>query len=381
MSRPSGTDGPRVLAFADGAESLVAACRVHAPLAELRRQGLIAGYVVTDHTLHGLPRSGRFDVVWLQRAVDPTLAHILAERLEGRFLLDVDDHLLCRPAYIEPRSFPRDRGVRRALAACRVLTVPTRRLASLLAARSGEDLAGKALTCPNAVDFPEAPLRVPARPSGIVLTQGHRLALTVSRNEVLGAVVDCARHHGLPVHYYGSPLSPSEDAVGFARIARPAGVLSYADYHEVLAASPALMGVAPLETVGDPDTVEFVSGKSDIKMVELGGYGHPSVYSRALPYVESDLSCGRLAENTYESWSAALRDVLEGSWAQLADEQRRVREKRSLQRVARERWWPAMQAATLERPVDVASMIGRSHRARSRLDAASARVRWHLRRH
>ncbi len=56
---------------------------------------------------------------------------------------------------------------------------------------------------------------------------------------------------------------------------------TWGEYHSALAGPPALLGIAPLETEGDPDTVEFVSGKSDVKMAEYGGFGHPAVYSAA----------------------------------------------------------------------------------------------------
>ena len=68
---PIRSDGPRVLAIADVAVSYVAAWRVHGPLAALKRLGLVADFAVTDAALRGLPSRGRFDVVWLQRAVDP----------------------------------------------------------------------------------------------------------------------------------------------------------------------------------------------------------------------------------------------------------------------------------------------------------------------
>lgn len=78
MSSQRSATGPRVLAFADGRDSLVAACRLHAPLAALRHAGLIDEYVVTDATLRGAPRSGLFDVVWLQRRASAALARLIA---------------------------------------------------------------------------------------------------------------------------------------------------------------------------------------------------------------------------------------------------------------------------------------------------------------
>ena len=109
MTRLAARTHTRVLAFADVRESLVAAARVHAPLEALKRAGLVSDYVVTDATLRGAPRGGEFDVVWLQRGADAWLAQAVATRLAGAYLFDVDDHLLCRPAYLGPADMPEPR--------------------------------------------------------------------------------------------------------------------------------------------------------------------------------------------------------------------------------------------------------------------------------
>jgi hypothetical protein len=372
---------PRVLAFADVRTSLVASARVHAPLRALREAGLVESYVVTDATLRGAPRDGRFDVVWLQRAADAWLARALASRLHGRYLLDLDDHLLCRPAYLEPADLPDPAALTAALEGCRVLTAPTPRLATLLQDRSGARLDARSFTCPNAVPPPWAPLRAPERPAAMLLTQGHRLALTASRGEVLTAISEGAARHRLPLWALG-------DAPGDLRtIAAGAGAAlttlrprSWNGYHAALAGPPALLAVAPLETRGDPDTVEFVGGKSDVKMVEYGAFGHPAVYSAAAPYADSDLSCGRLAANDAASWTRAIDELMAGGWGVAADEAREVRERRDLARVAAECWWPALQAARLEEPVRGADLLGELDRVRARVRDHAARLRWRLRR-
>jgi hypothetical protein len=373
-------DKPRVLAFADGRDSLVAACRVHAPLGALQKAGLIRDYVVTDARLTGLPRYGLFDVVWLQRGVDTWLARALTDRLGGRFLLDVDDHLLCSPEYLQRGDLPDPAAIRAILAACRVLTTPSRRLASLLERRSGLELASKAIVCPNAIDFGATPPRTTSRPAAILLTQGHRLALTASANEVLEAVAEFAARRGLPIWRLGASV-PTLDALaagaGATAIAlRPRDYLSY---HRSLAGPPQLLGVAPLETRGDPVTNEFVAGKSDIKMVEFGGFGHPAVYSRAAPYVDTDLRCGRLTDNDFTAWRTALDEAYDVGVRVLADEQRSVREQRGIGRMAREAWWPALEAARMERPVDVAELVRDFDRVLAAGRDRIARVRWRLR--
>ena len=376
----SGRVAPRVLAFADVRTSLVAAARVHAPLRALREAGLIESYVVTDATLRGAPRDGRFDVVWLQRAADPWLARSLADRLHGRYLLDLDDHLLCRPTYLEPADLPDPAALTAALEGCRVLTTPTPRLAALLQDRSGVELDGLSSTCPNAVPTPSAPLRAPSRPAAMLLTQGHRLALAASRQEVLTAVADGAARHGLPLWVLGdAPADLRAITAGVGAALATLRPRTWDDYHSALAGPPALLGIAPLETGGDPDTVEFVSGKSDVKMAEYGGFGHPAVYSAAAPYAESDLYCGRLAANDAASWAAAIDELMAGGWCAAADEAREVRERRDLARVAAEHWWPALQAARLDEPVRGADLLGELDRTRARLRDRAARLRWRLR--
>jgi hypothetical protein len=371
---------PSVLAFADVRSSLVAAARVHAPLRALREAGLIGSYTVTDATLRGAPRDGLFDVVWLQRAADSWLAQTLATRLHGRYLLDIDDHLLCRPAYLKPSDLPDPKAVTAALEGCRVLTTPTARLAGLLQSRAALPLQDRARVCPNAVPLQGVPLRIPRRPAAVLLTQGHRLALTTSRLEILTAIAQGAARHGLPLWALGAAppeLHQIAAAAGASLSVLP--MRSWADYHRSLAGPSALLGVAPLETRGDPGTVEFVSGKSDVKMVEYGAFGHPAVYSRAAPYSESGLSCGLLADNDAACWAEAIDALMDGGWRDAAAEAREVRASRNIVRVSAEAWWLAVQAARLDEPLDAGRLLSRLDRAGARVRDRTERLRWRSR--
>jgi hypothetical protein len=369
-----------VLAFADVYSSLVAAARVHAPLRALVEAGLIASYAVTDATLRGAPRHGSFDVVWLQRAADPWLARSLAERLRGRYLLDLDDNLLCRPAYLEPSDLPDPAAPTAALEGCRVLTTPSARLAGLLERGSGLELAGRVQVCPNALPFHALPARPPHRPATLLLTQSHALALTTSRDAVLPAAAETAARLRSPLWVLGAAPPALRDAAARAGARLEALRLrTWEAYHAALAGPPTLLGLAPLETRGDPDTLDFVRGKSDVKMVEFGGLGHPAVYSDAAPYVDTELRCGRVVPNDAASWAAALEELAGGGWEAAAEEARAVREARDLRRVAAECWWPAVQAARLEEPVDAGRLFGRLDRARALARDRAARARWRLR--
>jgi len=353
MTPPRG-DKPRVLAIAEDPHGLVTACRVHAPLMTLKRQGLISDYRVTDAQLNNVEAEYPFDVLWVQRVRDVRLAAVLSERFSGAFMHDVDDLLVSRPSYIERDDLPAEQreaalsGVRH----CSVLTVPSLRLGRLLEAHAGIALQEKVHVCPNALEFPQQPPRAPAVPRGLILTQSHRMALTTSREEVLVPVRDFAARHDLPIYYFGPPrdvLGPGiADLLGHVV---QCGYLDFWRYHALLAAWPAMIGLAPLETADDSDTLDFIAGKSDVKMVEFGGFGHPTVYSRAAPYVDTDLAAGVLADNTGQAWAEALEYMLADGWRDAGEQQERVVAARHMERVARECWFPALERSRLASPM------------------------------
>ncbi len=370
-----------MLAFADVRSSLVAQARVHAPLRALQDQGLIESYCVTDATLRGAPRDGRYDVVWLQRAPDPWLAQTLARRLRGRYLLDMDDHLLCRPAYLSDADLPPAAALVAALDGCRVLVTPSARLTGLLESRAQIALSSRAKVCPNALPFGTLPRRRPGRPAALLLTHSHALALSESQEAILSAAAQAAARHRLPLWALGAmPDCLRAAATRAGAVLQDLRLRDWDEYHRALAGQPTVLGLAPLETRGDRDTVEFVSGKSDVKMVEFGGFAHPAVYSDAAPYVDTDLACGRVTRNDASAWSQAIDDLIEGGWEKAAEEAHAVREARDLRRVAAERWWPAVEAARLEEPVDAGRLFSELDRARARARERLARARWRLQR-
>jgi hypothetical protein len=347
-SVPDHVDDLRVLAVAEDLRGLVTACRVHAPLLALKRLGIVREFLVTDSTLAGVPRDYLFDVLWVQRAPEPRLSRRIAERFDGSYLHDMDDLLLAPPGYIAAREFPEREPLVALIESSAVFTAPSQRLVDLVERQTRGSVAGRAFLCPNALEFPLQPPRVPERPSGLVFTQSHRLALTESREVVLRAVREFAAREKLPLFYFGPP--PEILGSGTAALLGPVvgcGYLDFWRYHAALAAWPSMIGVAPLETTGDQVTLDFIAGKSDVKMVEYGGFGHPSVYSRAAPYEDTDLCAGLVVENSAREWSDALAEILDGGWRRLAAEQLAIVEARSLERVALEHWAPALRAARI----------------------------------
>jgi hypothetical protein len=350
--------GPRVLALVEDPRGLVTACRVHAPLFALKRLGLIDDYCVGDAQLTGVPHHFPFDVLWLQRARDAALVERCVAAFDRAYLLDIDDLLIGRPGYIEASELPGTEHAALAIAHCRVLTSTSERLTRLLEQRVGVSLLDRHTTCVNALEFPAAPPRPAERPAGVVFAQSHRLALTASREHVFAAVREFVQRRGLPLYYFGPP--PDVLGAGVAAglgLVVACGYLDFWRYHAVLAALPPAIGIAPLETVGDPETLDFIAGKSDVKMVEYGGFGHPGVYSRAAPYVDTDLRAGVLAQNTYEDWTAALEAQIGEGWSHAADEQARIVAARHLDVVAATAWIRAVENARLERIHHAAELL------------------------
>ncbi|OGM17674.1 hypothetical protein A2V61_04190, partial [Candidatus Woesebacteria bacterium RBG_19FT_COMBO_47_8] len=278
--------------------------RLRMPLLNLKKQGLIEDFFITNPTLFDVPQDALFDVIWLQRVDDAGLIAHLGERLGHHYLYDLDDLLLGRAAY-RGLDLVNQEGVLEAVRRARLLTVTSNRLVSLLEKYTQAPLAQKSLVCPNACEFPQA-IRKPAKPGGMILAFSESFPLTNSYDPVMGAVAEFSERRGLPVYYFGKE---TEKVRARFRRLTSLGLVPYWHYHALLAALPPMIGLAPLETKADPETLDFISGKSDIKMLEFGGHGHPGVYSNAPPYVDTDLQAGVVVDNTFAAWREGLDAV------------------------------------------------------------------------
>ena len=321
--------------------------RLEMPLLNLKKQGLIDYYFITNHTLFDVPEDFCFDVVWLQRISDPKLINHLAQRIDNNYLYDLDDFLIGSPSYIPPADMLHKEVIQQALQNCRVLALTSARLLKLLQAVISTPISEKTVICPNAYEF-SSEIRSPTVPKGIILTQSDRLALTTSREPVLTAVADFSNKHELPMYCFGTPIG--DQRLGTERLIS-FGNVSFWHYHTILAALPPMIGIAPLETNADQDTLDFINGKSDVKMLEYGGFGHPSVYSNAPPYVDTDLEAGIVVENTYEAWSEGLEAMYRDKWKKLSVEQEHVTSSRNMDKIATEYWYEAIDRARLPRPM------------------------------
>ncbi|MGA8027942.1 MAG: glycosyltransferase, partial [Bryobacteraceae bacterium] len=320
--------------------------RIRNPFRALQRQGYIDAVTVTDASFSSLKHDkSSYDVIVTQRAIAEFI-YRLFDNLALPFALDTDDNMLARAAYRRDRL---ETELILGLQRCTALTVPNPKLLRGLGKYSGMELAGKAFITPNSLPFPQdASSRPPAQPSQIVWIQSDIAALTKSRESIVRAVGDFSERYELPVVLIGKNV-----------LERPrfkhqivTGQIDFTSNLQMLEFGPASIGVAPLETDADDETLDFIAGKSDLKILLFAGYGHPGVYSAAPPYSDSALAAGlSLVGNSYEEWSEALEYQYREGWKHIPEVTARIRSERGSDRVARESWLPALQPCVLPNPV------------------------------
>jgi len=348
--------GLRVLAIAPD-KAFLREVRVVLPLAALELTGAVAGFRILDPVTGAL--SGRegldaFDALLVQRQAPMRVARFLS-RSGLPFVYDLDDLLVSRASY--RRDAP-DAGLRefvdQACGLCRRLTVPHRRLLASLESRLGLDLAHKAVIAPNLCPLSEPVSRPPAPPRCLVWTSSDLPALTVSKRGVLQAVREFSRARNMPVRLIGE-FDPAIVQALPGAVAM--GRMDYWRHKLFLLNLPPSIGVAPLETGADPHTQEFVDCKSDVKMIEYGGFGHAGVYSRAAPHVDTDLKAGLLADNTAEAWLEALEAAAEAEPERWARESRAIVRARNAETAAASGWGSALAEARLDGPVSLRHVL------------------------
>ncbi len=320
--------------------------RLEMPLLNMKKQGLIEDYFITNPSLFDVPDDLAFDVIWLQRVNDPRLIDHLSRKIDNHYLYDLDDLLIGTASY-RGIDLPNKESVLEAAKNCRVLAVTSARLGKILQKYTPVPIENKIVVCANAFEF-GGQVRRPSQPNGIILTSSEELPLMDSGPAILKAVADFSESKSLPIYYFG-PRN-DETASVFRRTIN-FGVVSYWHYHALLQSFPPMIGIAPLETEADEQTLDFVNGKSDVKMVDFGGFGHPSVYSNAPPFVDTDLKAGIIVENTYDAWSEGLTVIHRELWNRLDKDQRLVMELRNMDRIAAECWSLAVGGARLPEPM------------------------------
>ena len=356
----------RVLAISPGAGAL-RELRVNNPLRALQRQGHIDGMRVVDAFFHELRNDpNQYEVILIQRAVPEFIFETL-HNLGLPFVLECDDNILARAAY---RTAEPEADMIAGLRYCSILTAPNPRLVRKLEKYSGVGLTGKAFILPNALPFPEnARLKPGSAPSQILWIQSDIAALSNSREAVVRAVDDFSTKYSLPIVLIGPRVLSNRE---FRRQIFM-GEIDFSSNLQLLEFTPVSVGVAPLETDADEETLDFVAGKSDLKMLLFAGYGHAGVYSSAPPYTDSPLQDGLgVVENTYEAWMAALEYQYREGWRDVPRISERIQRERHIDAVARESWQPALRTCVLPRPIRGADLYDALQAARQ-VDATPAR--------
>ena len=350
------TTGLRVLAITSDRRFL-RQVRIVLPLDALCRAGLVEGFRVlcpVDGSLSDHFALTTFDVVLAQRSLPAWVTDFLDAR-DIPYLLDLDDLLIARPAHALglPDAAGRER-LARSIAACAVLAVPNPRLLAALERRLALSLAHKTVIAPNALPGNPDDLKPATRPGAILWASSDRPALLGSGDGIVAAIAGVARRHGLPVLTMGR-LGP--DILAALPGARTLGNMGYWRHKAFLRELPTALAAAPLETLGDGETLDFINCKSDVKLAEYGGLGHAGVYSRAAPYVDTDLAAGLLAGNAAEAWTDALERQFAAGYRQTPDEARAILVRRNAETVARECWLPALTRVRLPRRLALADLM------------------------
>ena len=293
----------RVLVLSDEADTL-AAVRVRLPFDTLLRRGAITGYAVLHKGTLGADSGTqhRFDTIWVHRSAEPS-TRLLLELLGRPFVYDIDDNLLASPRYRPPFHPVAMATTKDFLRRATVISCATARLAQLLAARLRHNLSARLLVTQNLAASSPAP-RKPGIPNAVIWASSDRPALAASADAIARAVRDHCLAYQTKLVCIGAEPHDALRVPGLDLEHIP--VVPHAEYRARLRAmSPAVL-VCPLETGADPDTQDFIDGKSDIKLIEALSDGLVGVFSRAAPYLDSTLPGAILTENTYDAWLAGL---------------------------------------------------------------------------
>jgi hypothetical protein len=351
-AKPGQKQKPRVAVFTQD-NSVVRQLRVIQPLDALKHAGLIGGYTVFYNLEEQGPDSlDAYDAIWVQRTGTKPLLELLKDR---PFLFDIDDLLIGRPSYTSVSVF-QGSIIESLLSLKCTLSVTHGRLHSLLRKYTKSRITDRVFITPNGFNFPKSPIPSPTKPTALIWTSIDTAALTTSYEDVLAAVDAFSSKRKVPVYLIGrfdedNGRRRPANAISFGR-------MDFWQQKAFLASQPTMIGICPLETHADEATLDFVAAKSDLKMVEYGGFGHPGVYSQSPPYSESDLKTGILTLNTSEHWMEALETAYETGYERSSSEAAAVQELRRIDRLAKQNWYPALEDVLLQSPVSKVEILG-----------------------
>ena len=215
------------------------------------------------------------------------------------------------------------------------------------------DLSSCGHVVPDAVDC--AATFFPAeKPRGIIWRLDSLAILPSNIDEVLQAVNEFAIRHQLPVYcegvLTGSLLGKLQTHVLLTQSEN--GSL----YPRLFERGP-LLGIVPVRIEEENRSPAFLL--TDGRMAEFGGFGFAGVYSANPAYRDSDLRTGWVVENTADQWLTALQELYGGGYREEMEKGKRVREVRSIERLAKECWLPLLNRIALADPVSASTILSR----------------------
>jgi hypothetical protein len=328
--------------------------RVDIPFGALHGRGLIAGYSVWSgeeftFSTAAEPSRQEFRAIWVQREIPPVAAMALMA-LARPFVYDIDDNLLISPSYRLPFTIERQQTTRNLIWSCRVLSCSTARLAQSLQEPAIDQLAGKTVVTPSLLRDQPGP-RPQGMPRFLVWASSDTPALTNSYLQMCKAVRDFCLSEELGLVCIGAspPGLLAESDVDIQHVAS----VPYGSYLSLLRSfAPAIL-VCPLETDGDPATQAFVDSKSDVKILEALASGLVGVFSRAVPYQDSELPGAVLCQNSYAGWFEGLREARRQCQCDTAPLQ--VPDERCASMLGLLPWFDALGRASLAEPLSAAA--------------------------
>ncbi|MCI0557155.1 MAG: hypothetical protein MN733_01575, partial [Nitrososphaera sp.] len=274
---------------------------------------------------------------------------------DGQFVYDIDDNLLGAPAYRPQFSPEWCVLIQSLLRQSGAIVTTSARLTASLQRLSGIQIEHKTVIAPNVTDKVEL-LPGKAEPDALLIASSDHLPLTKSMQPFLRAIRTFTHSHGLPIVYIGSPVN---DLSRFGLHVHATGMLSYNSYREYIRRHN-LIAVAPLEAWGDIRTQDFINSKSDVKMVEFGSTGVPSVYANVPPYRETPLSAGPLVDmRDEEALVSGLEDVYRNTERWRIKGSESVATHRMARDVVGGTWFRAIQNTRLNVPFELAYLLDR----------------------
>lgn len=332
--------------------------RIESVLTALYYKDQISGFMIlgADRSIVCGENLSCFDAVLMQR--EGSLNSNLLNEIKGyNYLLDVDDLLLASASYrLAEYSEWKKRFYNQFLSNisnAKSISVTSKRLDRLLKKYSKNLGKYETFVVENGLFIDSS---IPAQNNkveAILWTSSDIAALTETKQNVISAVNDFSIKYNLPIFCFGrfpnTILEMLNNKKYFGKI----------DFHlhkQILRnLSGRAISISPLETSADPETLDFISGKSDLKMVEYGGCGINGVYSKSPPYTESSLLEEIIVKNTYKDWFSGLESALSKP-SLTSDQVSKLVTKRSIDIIATDKWMPAIKSSELTKALPL-SMI------------------------